>query len=172
MGRYIRVSDLASPLGWQALAEAAAPDDPDVDGAALQEDPPSPAASAALASLEQQIGAAEGVVDSLLLAAEPEYRDPARGADDPLSPVGARTLDIALDRVFGPGAEGERRARAQEALEWLKGVAAGEIALSDVDGDGEVDEDAGAGGILVSEETPVFTPATLSDYTSSPSGGA
>ena len=176
MGRYVLVEDLALPLGWNALAERAAPDDADVDGAALQASSPTPAAAAARSAIERQIDQAEAIVDSYVLAAEPGYDEPQRTSGDPLSAVGVRAYDIAVERVFGPGTEADdfdRRARAEAAREWLRGVAAGEIRLADADGDGEPDDDgaAGDGGILIDAPERVFTRKSLAGYVSSGLGG-
>ncbi|MXW01574.1 MAG: hypothetical protein F4X59_17440 [Holophagales bacterium] len=168
MGRYVVIGDLAALEGWQDLAEASS-NDADVDGDALQAESPTDAAQAALDRLNQKIGAAEGVVDSYLLSVHPDYEDPDRGDADPLSPIGARTLDIALERVFGPGSEIDgfaRRKRADEAIAWLRDLVAGNVTLVDVDGDGEPDA---TGGARFSAPDRVFTSDSLKGFTSSPS---
>ena len=163
MGRYVRIADLAGAESWDDLARASSRDSA-VDGDALQADPPTAAAAAAIARLESEIAAAESVVDGYLPAG---YRDP-RAMDGPPSIVGVRALDIALERVFGPGAERDgfpRRARAEAALDWLRRVSRGEVVLPDADGDGEPDDI----GILIDPgPDPTFTAESLSGFTSSP----
>ncbi len=170
MGRYVFAADLAALEGWQELAEAASAD-ASVDGDALHGGWLVPhlgsvAARLALARLEQHVDAAEGIVDSYLLSVDPDY--PTRGASDPLSPVGARALDIALERVFGPGSEQDgfaRRARKDEAVAWLRALAKGEVQLPDADGDDE--PDAGSSGILIDAPERVFTRQSLAGFTRS-----
>ncbi len=170
MGRYVRIADLAALEGWGELAEASSAD-ADVDGAALQTDPPTPAAAAALARIEQDIEAAEATADGFVLSAYPDHAEPARGAGDPVSTVGARVLDIALERVFGPGTEADgfaRRKRVDEALAWLRSLAKGEVHLPDADGDGETD----ASGIAIDAPDRIFTRKSLQSFTRSARGYA
>ena len=164
MGRYVVAADLAVPVGWQELAQAVAPDERLIDGAALQADPLSDAAAAALGRLEAVIDSAESIVDSYILTVVPTYSEPDRTAgESPLSAVGVAALDIALERLLGPGADGERAKRAEERLDWLKRVAAGEIDLTvDAGGDGVADQQPA--GISIDAPARTFSRTSLAGY--------
>lgn len=172
------IADLAAEASWELLAGAAGKGDLriDADGdgdpddlieakqlrAELDTPTGTGAIAAAVARLERALEAACALVDSYLLARYPDYEQPARGSEAP-TPVTVWTVDLALERLFGPG-EGEQfKTRADNARKQLMALASGDLHLpGDVDGDGDADH--GGDRALYDSPDPVFTRESLAGF--------
>lgn len=172
---YASVEDLLRRAAASELAEAAAPDAPDVDGDLLKaytasladnatgselddySEEDKLAAQQAHAWLEAVLDDAATLIDSRISARYPDR--------DALSVAALKPycIDIALWRLFGGESDGERRLAYNDALAWLNEVARGNVDIPVVEVEGEAP--AGTGDdILISAPEPVFSGSALDGY--------
>lgn len=129
---YATLEDVIARVGYNDLAEAAAPDNSVVDGAVLKQAVAGDDLSAysrvdqtattdAVARIERVLEEASAEVDGYLSAQLPFSEVPAI--------IKVKTLDIAVWRLFGGDSDSENSRNYQEALRYLRGVSEGRIAL-------------------------------------------
>lgn len=163
--RYASVLDLSQRLPWSDLAEAAAKDNPAVDGDLLmrrvttegvldmvtEED--QAAAAAAMTRLETVLDDASGEIDGYIA-----------GRYGEISPVpevlAVRCVDIAVYRLLGGDAQSERYLLYKRAVDWLTAVADGKINLVT----DSTDDSTPAADIFINAPDRVFTEDSLGEY--------
>lgn len=126
---------LAARCGLERLAQAAAPDEPGVDGAVLakalaggslsgESAAVRAAAAAALARIDRELEDASAAIDGWIGARHPRLPEPAP------APLPAYCVDIARWALLGGGEDSEERRAHDDALRWLRLVGEGRIALA------------------------------------------
>lgn len=107
----------------------------------------------AVRRLHKALDAASAEIDGFLGAQLP--------LPDPLPrTISVRCVDIAIYRLMGGEEDGERKTTYKAALEWLKDVGAGKVALTDNSG-----TDADGNDVLVDAGKRVFDKKALDAFT-------
>ena len=166
MPPYATLSDLQARASSRSLAQAAAPDDCDVDASLLgasiaggarstytqaQRD----AGDAAVARLQQALDDAIAEINGWIAPRYPGV------ADTPPAVLTAYCVDIALYRLYQPGdPEDPRLIRYKTAIAWCKEVARGLIDLS-----APAPDPDDSAGVQVSAPPRVFGGSNLDRFT-------
>ena len=153
---YATLADLSAVESLRDLAQAAAPDHPDVDADLLAATlaggarstysaAERAAADAAMARLQRHLDDAHAEVEGWIGARYPSLADPPAA-------LKAYAVDVALYRIFRPGApEDPRLLRYKSAIKYLQEVARGTIDLSAPAPDPDV-----SAGVMSSTPRKVF----------------
>ena len=153
---YATLADLPAVESLRDLAQAAAPDHPDVDADLLKATlaggasstysaADRAAADAAMARLQRHLDDAHAEVDGWIGARYPSLSSPPAA-------LKAYTVDVALYRIFRPGnPEDPRLLRYKAAIKYLQEVARGTVDLSAPAPDPDV-----SAGVTVSAPPRVF----------------
>lgn len=168
MAAYAAIQDLADRLGWDELAERAAPD-ARVTGELLRrhaEEDADLASEADADTLAAIARAAERIERDLDAAcAELDSRLGGRAAALPIDPVPdvlrTRAVDFAAYAVAGGGRDSDAHIRWRAALDWCDAFAAGRVRLDDDDAAGDAGDADAAGGAEFSGDAPFFSRARL-----------
>lgn len=161
---YATLADLASRYSLRDLAQAAAPDAPDVDEALLKATlgggarttytaAQRAAADAAMARLQQALDDAHAEVNGWIAGRYPDLSMSSAA----LLPY---TLDVAVYRLFRPAdSEDPHMVRYKAAIKWLQDVARGMIDLPSPTPDPDT-----SAGVTITAPSRVFTAGALERY--------
>lgn len=160
--RYATVEDLTRRASVDDLAERTSPENNAVTGALLGEKIDGGTLSRESAATRGAVELAVARLNQLLDDASAEidgYIDRLLPLDNPPPPViKLRCLDIALYRLFG--GDGMREKIHAGAVDWLRQVGEGKIALTEGDG-----ADADGNDVLIEAGQRVFDQKTLDGFT-------